>query len=52
MVLDQLFPISGQIVQGTGHFQKLIALLPLGYVLGEDPAFFSVSSVFGCGFHD
>jgi hypothetical protein len=52
MVLDQLFAIPGQIVPGTGHLQKLIALLSLRHLLGENPAFFSVSSIFGCGFHD
>jgi len=37
MVLDQLFPILGQVVPGPGHFQKLITLLPLRYLLGEAP---------------
>src|SRR5215203_2312130 len=45
-VADQLLPVPGQIVPSTGHLQKLIALLPLRHLLGEDPAFFSVFSVF------
>ncbi|KFG70775.1 hypothetical protein JH26_02065 [Microvirga sp. BSC39] len=52
MVPDQRFPISCQVVPSAGHFQKLIALLPLRYLLGEDPAFFSMFSVFGRGFHN
>jgi hypothetical protein len=52
MVPDQLFPIRGQIVPGSRHLQKLIAMLALRHLLGEHSAFFSVFSVFGCGFHD
>ena len=51
VVADQGFPILGQIVPSPGHFQKLIALIPLGHLLGKDPAFLGVFSVFGCGFH-
>ena len=51
MVLDQLFPIRGQIVPSSGHLKKLIALLPLGHLLGKHPALFSVFSVFGGSFH-
>ena len=45
-------PIRGQVVPGSRHLQKLIAMLALGHLLGEHSAFFSVFSVFGCGFHD
>ncbi|ANY84901.1 hypothetical protein BB934_42460 (plasmid) [Microvirga ossetica] len=52
VVPDQRFPIRGQVVPGSCHLQKLIAMLALGHLLGEHSAFFSVFSVFGCGFHD
>jgi hypothetical protein len=26
-------------------------MLALGHLLGKDPTFFSVLSIFGCGFH-
>src|SRR3712207_8370366 len=48
---DQPLPLDGQIVPSPGHLQKLIALFALGYLLGEDPAFFSVFPILCCGFH-
>jgi hypothetical protein len=52
MVLDQLLSIRSQVVPGSGHLQKLIALFSLGYLLRKHPALFSMFSVFRCGFHD
>ena len=52
MLTDQLLPLNGQIFPSPGHFQKLIALIPLRHLLGKHPAFLGVLPVFGCGFHD
>jgi hypothetical protein len=46
MVTNQPSPIGRQVVPGSGHLQKLIALLALGYLPGKRPALFCVFSVF------
>lgn len=51
MVPDQLLPIRGEVVPGSGHFQKLIALLALKHLLREHSAFCSVFAILYCCFH-